>query len=160
MNNDQCLKFDMTHIDSLESLKACGGYLSVKRRVEGEGRFKLGVRGWSALYKKIIFMASAVEDKKAFLEALLLEENVSIARKKAETILGVRVLAKSIDELKIGLDLLISFFSKPAITPYEAYENNKRRNFKNSSRLEGVEMPESAPDESLEEILNKYRESA
>lgn len=160
MNNDQYLKFDMTCIDSLELLKAWGSYRSVKQRIEGAGKFKLGVRGWNALYIKVTHMVSAIEDKRPLLEALLVEDDYAVARKKAEAILGIEILAKSIGELRLGVRALISLFSTSAISPYEAYENNKRKNFISSSRLEGVEIPESVPDESLEDILNKYRESA
>lgn len=38
------------------------------------------------------------------------------------------------------------------------YEKVKYRNFRESSRLDGIELPEEPPTESLEEIVRRYTE--
>ena len=44
-------------------------------------------------------------------------------------------------------------------SPNEIFEKNKKRNFRSSSKLEGIMIPSKPAEKSLEEVLNKYREA-
>ena len=43
--------------------------------------------------------------------------------------------------------------------PYARFEATKRKNFSNSSRLEGITQSEKREQDSLESVLEKYRVS-
>jgi len=76
------------------------------------------------------------------------------AKKKLKTILNINIKIQKKEDLNKGINFLINIFSP--FDPFKKYEEIKFEDFKNSSRLEGIEI--KYPDENitLEEILKKH----
>ena len=64
----------------------------------------------------------------------------------------------NLKKLKKSIVSLVALFSSDYLSPYERYEKNKKKNFKDSSKLEGINMPNCSSKESLEDILNRHME--
>lgn len=150
-------KIDINRIDSLATLMECGSYLSVKKHIENKIGFKLGVRGWKELYRKISYIKNYLECQPANIDEVISSNDFSIAKKKIYEYLEVKIPADNKNELSKKISRLISFFTNKNLSAYEKYELSKRKNFINSSKLEGIEISSVSSGMSLEDILNKYK---
>ena len=156
-----CWLFNMqirtiVNVHDVEDLKSLGAYRVLKNAIEAEIGSKLGVKGWSSLYEKIVSLKSAV--------SLLGKETVIYEGRKFSEVktylskhLGINVKARGWKTLKAKVSALIQLFKSDSFDPYAYYEKTKLKKFRDSSKLEGivVDYPEKAT--SLDSILAKYK---
>lgn len=153
------IKINIQKIKSLESLKKYGTYLTIKRSIEKEIGFKLGGRSWKELYFRITNIVSILKNEKSIIDDILtFEDDFLKTKSKLQNKFQIKIEVKNKRELISKINTFMRFFSYSS--PYEKYEKNKKRNFKNSSKLEGIHLPSNQAESSLDEILNKYRENA
>ncbi|MEZ8056344.1 YhfG family protein [Vibrio atlanticus] len=142
---------------SVEELKLLDSYLGLKRSVEDKLGFKLHVKGWESFFNRIEFLKSLVSKSKKKLERIPDAKPFVEAKREVNNILGFKINVKERSKLKEILSSLISVFSQVVISAHERFESTKIRNFVHSSRLEGIDISNQMPEESLESILAKYR---
>lgn len=148
---------EILKVSSIDELKGLGSYLEIKRFLEDEVDNKLGAKGWSSLFFKIQSLKSTIcTDKEALLSSVhkkpLKESKIRISK-----ILGIKIRAKSKDVLKKKVDAFINVFCSGVFDPYEHYEKTKMKKFKDSSKLEGIDIELGNTEKSLESILAKYK---
>ncbi len=145
--------------ESVEELKLLDSYLELKRSLEEKLGFKLHVKGWASLFKRIDSLKTIISKKKYELETIADNQSLAEAKREVVKILGFKLSAKGRSEFKQMLQSLISLFSNCMDNPYERYELTKNRNFIHSSRLEGIEISANKSEHSLESILERYKVS-
>lgn len=150
---------DIRQVDSIESLKLYGSYLAVKKHIEDRVGFKLGVKGWKDLYMRVSTIKSYIISNPDEIRSILARHKLKSAKESIYQALAVRIPARDLSELSSKIERLVAFFQPSSLSPHERYERNKRRNFINSSKLEGIEIPNDPCNQSLEEIINKYKAS-
>ena len=148
---------DIQQINSLESLKKYGPYHSIKKTIELKIGFRLGVKGWKDLYKKISAIKRYFECGHSDIDIIISANELSLAKTKLYEIFDIKIPAKSRSELSDMVTQLLSFFKKTSLTAHERYELNKRKNFINSSKLEGIDIPSIPNKMSLDDVLKKYK---
>lgn len=141
----------------LNELKALGSYKEIKDSLQLKLDINLKVNGWEALDKRIRSLKSLVSENREKLTEICEFDNFKNAKESVNELLGFKITAKSKDDFKKKISKLIDAFYQGEFDPYARFEETKMRNFKSSSKLEGLEIEE--PDESvtLESILSKYR---
>ncbi|ENC6659157.1 hypothetical protein ABKY47_003666 [Aeromonas hydrophila] len=147
---------EIINVHDVEDLKSLGTYSELKNAIEANIGSKLGVKGWNSLYEKIVFLKSAVsllEKETAIYEGRKFSEAKTYLSKH----LGINVKARGWKTLKTKVSVLIQLFKSDSFDPYAHYEKRKLKNFRDSSKLEGivVDYPEKAT--SLDSILAKYK---
>ncbi|WP_444935313.1 YhfG family protein [Microbulbifer sp. JMSA004] len=142
----------------LDELKALGSYKEIRDSLQSKIDINLKVNGWVALDKRIRSLKSLVSNNKEKLTEICEFSNFENAKASVNELLDLKIKAKSKDDFKKKISKLIDAFYQGEFDPYARFEETKIRNFKSSSRLEGIELEE--PDESItiESILSKYRE--
>jgi hypothetical protein len=156
MQQHKPILLNINEIDDLISLKAQGTYLSLKTAIESHIGFKLGVKGWQSLLSKILVIKNGLKCGSDYFETLIAKETLSASRKKIKEMLGIDIKATSTSQLHERFTLLVALFKAEVFDPYEKYERNKRKNFVNSSRLEGIELPTDSPTVSRQDLISKY----
>jgi viroplasmin and RNaseH domain-containing protein len=149
---------EMQKISSLESLMECGSYLSVKNSIESQIEFKLGVNGWKSLYEKVSNIICYFKSEDSDLNNIVMINKLPIAKSRLYEIFDIKIPAKSQSELSEKVTKLICLFKVSDISAYDKYERNKRRNFINSSKLEGITISNKSTKTPLEDILKKYKD--
>lgn len=142
---------------NLNELRTYGSYFELKNRVEKELDNKLEVKGWDSFFNKIKTLKAIVSSNQKTLEAACRKDNFKESKKEISAILNIRFKAKSWGELKKKVDVFIFVFCSSVFDPYSYYEKTKLKKFKDSSKLEGIDI--EIPDEklSLESVLTKYK---
>ncbi len=143
--------------NNIEELKLLGSYFEVKTHLEKELGIKLGVTGWSSLFDKVNLLNELIHLNKSYLLSICDESSFKESKEKISNIIKVEVRAKSSGELRNKVENLVLVFCNNAFDPYEYYEKTKLNKFKNSSKLEGIDIEISNENESLENILEKYK---
>lgn len=140
-----------------DDLRALGAYRDVKNTIESEIDNKIGVNGWASLSRKITKLKASIALNRSLLLSVCEKNNFRESKKVISKILGIKVTARSWDSLRKKISLIVAFFSSEILDPYEYYERKKLKKFKNSSKLEGIDI--EIPDEktSLESVLEKHR---
>lgn len=141
----------------IQELKSLGSYLEVKRSFEKELGSKLGAIGWKSFFDKVNALKEVVSSNKDYLTSICDENSFKESKNKTSKLLKVKVKARGWGELKRKIEIFITLFCANIFDPYDYYEKTKSEKFKNSSKLEGIEV--QIPDEtvSLESVLAKYR---
>ncbi|MEO5793955.1 MAG: YhfG family protein [Rhodoferax sp.] len=142
---------------NLADLKALGSFREIKTFIENNIDNKLGVKGWDSLYKKIEFLKKAVRLNRNILENSNRKKPLNDCKKEFSKILSIDITARSWQDLKRKIDLVINLFSLKSFDPYVYYEKTKQKKFKDSSRLEGINIESPEKGTSLETIISKYR---
>ncbi len=142
---------------SIDDLKGLGSYLEIKKILEKEVDNKLGVKGWSSLFFKIQSLKSIVFADKEIILSSVHKKSLTESKIEISKILGVKIRAKNKDALKKKLEDFINVFCSSVFDPYEHYEKTKMKKFKDSSKLEGIDIELGNTDKSLESILAKYK---
>lgn len=142
---------------NLYDLRALGSYLEIKNSLEKEIDNKLGVKGWKSLFYKIqVLKESALINK-----SLILKENevksFKESKKAISKTLGINITARGWEDLNRKVNLIIAVFYSEPFDPYKYYEKTKLEKFKESSKLEGINIEFSDKNTSLESVLEKYR---
>ena len=138
-------------------LRSFGSYLDIKNNFEKEIHNKLGVNGWGSLFRKIQKLKNIISSKKDVLVSICDEKSFIESKKEISKILKLKVTARGWSELKIKVDLIIKVFCSGIFDPYEYYERTKQKKFKNSSKLESIDIEYPDENTSLENVLAKYR---
>lgn len=138
-------------------LRSFGSYLDIKNNFEKEIHNKLGVNGWGSLFRKIQKLKKIISSKKDVLVSICDEKSFPESKKEISKILKLKVTARGWSELKMKVDLIIKVFCSGNFDPYEYYESTKQKKFKNSSKLEGIDIEYPDENTSLESVLAKYR---
>lgn len=141
----------------LEELKSIGPYKYVRSTLEESIQANLKVNGWQSLYSKIQALELLVSSNKEVLKNTYNSGTFHQTRKLISEILQLQMKSKNRDELNKSIDILINNFSKIRFDPYKRFEETKIRNFKSSSRLEGINIETQNDSTSLESVLSKYR---
>jgi len=144
-------------VNDVESLRSLGSYGELKSCLEGELGNKLGVNGWNSLFDKIVFIKGAVSLMKDDILSVYGNKSFSESKKYLSESLGIKVKARGWQVLKLKISNLIRLFSVNAFDPYEYYETTKLKKFRDSSKLEGIEVNILDESISLESVLAKYR---
>jgi len=142
---------------TLNELRTYGSYFELKNSFEKELNNKLEVKGWDSFFAKIKSLITIVSSNKEALESVYNNKNLEESKKEISSILTVKVKAKSWSELKQKVDAFIFVFCSSAFDPYSHYERTKLKKFKDSSKLEGIDVDISDEQSSLESVLEKYR---
>lgn len=142
---------------NIQELKSLGSYLEVKRIFEKELGDKLGVIGWKSFFEKVNALKEIVSSNKDYLASICDENSFKESKNKTSKLLKVKVKARGRNELKRKIEIFITLFCANIFDPYDHYEKTKLEKFKNSSKLEGIEV--QIPDETvlLESVLTKYQ---
>lgn len=143
--------------DSIETLRSLGSYYSVKSCLEEALGNKLGVTGWESFFEKINFLKDIVFSNKDHLLAICDGYSFKESKHQVAELLRLRLKARDQRELREKIKKIIAIFCANFFDPYDYYERTKLNKFKNSSKLEGIQI--ETPDEStsLESVLEKYR---
>lgn len=142
---------------NINGLKLFGSYFDVKNSLEKEIDNKLGVNGWESLFFKIQKIKKNVQLKKELLSSDFQGKSFKDSKKWTSEILNIKITAKGWNELKRKVNLIISVFCSGIFDPYEYYERTKLKKFKDSSKLEGIDIEFPNENTSLESVLAKYR---
>jgi hypothetical protein len=78
-------------------------------------------------------------------------------KEKVSEVLGLKIKARSWSKLKSKIEHIIDVLYLSYFDPYEYYEKTKLQKFKNSSKLEGIEIEIPSEKNSLADVLAKYR---
>jgi len=148
---------DVLHADNIDEFKNLGKYLELKSTIEENIDLKLGVNGWDSLFKRIKNLKTSLADNQSLLLLIYSQSTFREAKSKLTQLLGFKVKAKSRNQLKNKIDNLIKYFCQTVFDPYKRFEETKMKNFKNSSKLEGIEIETTNNFNSLESILAKHR---
>lgn len=138
-------------------LRTFGSYLDIKNNFEKEIHNKLGVNGWDSFFRKIQKLKKIVSSNKDLLVSVCNEKSFTESKKEISKILKLKVTARGWSELKRKVSLIIKVFCSGIFDPYEYYESTKLNKFKNSSKLEGIDIEYPDENTSLESVLAKYR---
>jgi len=146
---------ELFNVQDIKSLKSYGSYQDIKNTIEEHIGFKLGVRGWKTLLKKLMILKKNSIENLELIKKIITEYPFYKAKKELSLLLDVKIKIKVKKDFNIAINLLISIFSKLDFDPAKEFENNKLENFKSSSRLESLEI--SHTTESLDDILKKHK---
>ena len=144
-------------VDDLAELKTFGAYLKVKNNVESQLGFKLGVHGWTSLLNKIKQLNIAVQKHQHDLLSICQNDSFKEAKAQVFELLGIKIAVKNKAQLTTKLDTLIECFSESSFDPFQRFEETKLQNFRSSSKLEGIDIPDASQTASLDSILAKYQ---
>ena len=143
--------------DNVVELRSLGSYLDIKNAFEKEIDNKLGVNGWNSFFKTIQRLKKAISSNKDALVSACNQRSFTESKQAISKILEIKVTARERSELTIKVDKMIKVFCSSVFDPYEYYENTKLTKFKNSSKLEGIDIEYLDENTSLESVLAKYR---
>ncbi|NKN31753.1 YhfG family protein [Marichromatium bheemlicum] len=141
----------------IEALKCCGSYLEIKRSIELTLKNKIHTQGWESLFNRIQALKKALSSKHEKISNALKKRSLKESKNEIRLILGINVTARSKNEFSEKIEAFKFLFITPSTDPYQRYEETKKRNFKNSSRLEGIELSGATQHKSLSEIISKYK---
>ena len=146
-------------VTSIEELKALGSFRDVKKDLCSELGFRVSARGWDSLFQKLVTLRESVMCHSAEIEQALQSKSTSSGRSQLQNLLGIRIPGRTRAALKRNVDALMQTFCRPrsALSPYERYEQTRWKNFRSSSKLEDITIPDSNSNHSLEDILAAYR---
>lgn len=142
---------------SVLELRSFGSYFDIKEILEKEIGNKLGVNGWESLFFKIQSIKKIVSSSSKLLVSVCERNSFTESKKEISNILKLKIKARDRQELKLKASLIITTFNLGFFDPYEHYEKTKLKKFKNSSKLEGIEIEYPDESTSLESVLAKYR---
>ncbi len=142
---------------NIQEFRSLGSYFEIKRSFEKELGSKLGAIGWKSFFEKINALKKIVSSNKDYLAFICDENSFKESKNKISKLLKVKIKARGWNELKRKIELFIALFCANVFDPYDYYEKTKLEKFKNSSKLEGIEI--QIPDETvlLESVLAKYQ---
>ncbi|MDD4965124.1 MAG: DUF2559 family protein [Gallionella sp.] len=144
-------------VADLDELKALGSYFDLKKNTEKQLGFKLNIRGWDSLFQSIKRLRSVVPKNKDQFFRICQCYSFNDAKHKIFELLELKIAAKNKKQLEAKLENLVRCFNALHFDPYKRFEETKLKNFKNSSKLEGIEICLSSESSSLESILAKYK---
>ncbi|MEJ2407483.1 MAG: hypothetical protein P8171_25095 [Candidatus Thiodiazotropha sp.] len=142
---------------NIKELQSFGSYVEIKNCIEKEIGSKLGATGWGSLFEKIHTLKESISSNKDNLNSLCYSDSIKESRDKISTLLDLKIKAKNWNDLRRKVDKIISIFSNTSFDAYEYYERTKLEKFKNSSKLEGIEVEIPDKETSIESILEKYK---
>ncbi|KJV08127.1 hypothetical protein [Methylocucumis oryzae] len=142
---------------NVQELKSFGFYCDIKDAIEKEIDIKLGVNSWASLFEKIKSLEEKVQSNKEVILSTYREGNFKETKKKVSEVLGLKIKARSWNKLKSKIERIIDVLYLSDFDPYEHYEKTKLKKFKNSSKLEGIEIEIPSEKNSLASVLAKYR---
>lgn len=142
---------------NVHELRSSGSYYDVKNSIEKELDNKLGVNGWDSFFEKIQALKETVPLNKDYLLSVCKKNSFKESKKEISKLLGINIKARDWLELKNKIKLIINVFCSSAFDPYVYYEKTKLEKFKNSSKLEGIDIEIPSETTSLESVLAKYR---
>ena len=142
---------------SLSQLKALGHFREIKDCLELAIGNKLGVRDWISLYTRIEHIKEAVRSNNVRLKAACTASSFKESKNEISELLNLRITANDRDELTTKANNIINLFHSEPFNSYEYYEKTKLKKFKDSSKLEGIDINIPDAGTSLESILSKYR---
>lgn len=147
---------------AIEELKTHGSFNEVKQRLSAQVGFRLRARSWSGLLATICQIRQALTHRCDDINTALKGKSVHAIRSDLRRLIGVELPGRTLDCLRQQVESLTStfVFCQESESPAARYEKNKKRNFINSSRLEGLEIDENVSEQSLEQILAEYREAS
>lgn len=148
---------EILKVSSLDDLKELGSYLEIKRFLEEKVDNKLAVKGWSSLFFKIQSLKDIICTNKETLLSSVHKKSFKESKVEISKILGAKVRARNKDDLNKKLAAFINVFCFSVFDPYEHYEKTKMKKFKDSSKLEGIDIELGNTEKSLESILAKYK---
>lgn len=142
---------------NLDELRELGSYLEIKNSLEKEIDNKLGVRGWKSLFHKVQVLKESVVVNKSLVTKIDKGKSFKKSKNDISKTLGINITAKSWQDLNRKLNLIIFVFYSEPFDPYSYYEKTKLKKFKDSSKLEGININYSDKNTSLESVLEKYK---
>ncbi len=143
--------------NDIKELKSLGSYFEVKNHIEKELGIKLGVRGWNSLFYKINTLKKFIFQNKYNFSAIFDENSFKNSKDIISKNIGLKVKAKSWRDLRSKIENITIVVCNNIFDPHEYYEKTKINKFKNSSKLEGIDIDVSNESNSLENILAKYK---
>ncbi|WP_311751856.1 hypothetical protein [Proteus columbae] len=142
--------------NNIEDLKLLAPFNELVKIIENELDAKVIATDWISLYKTIISINEFIlwlnsDNSSNYKKSSFLDTKKYLSEK-----LGVSIKAHSWKKLDFKIDKLKKLLVLSDFNPYEYYEKYKLEKFRDSSRLEGLNI--KIPDEpvSLEKVLAKY----
>lgn len=142
--------------NNIEDLKLLAPFNELVKIIENELDAKVIATDWISLYKTIISINEFIlwlnsDNSSNYKKSSFLDTKKYLSEK-----LGVSIKAHSWKKLDFKIDKLKKLLILSDFNPYEYYEKYKLEKFRDSSRLEGLNI--KIPDEpvSLEKVLAKY----
>lgn len=145
------------NVSDLNELKSLGSYHDVKRSIEEELDNKLGIIGWQSFFNKIRTIKEIVSANKEHLSSLCEKGSFKESKNEISRLLKLKITARSWDDLKRKIKNIINAFCPKDFDPYEYYEKTKLIKFRNSSKLENINIEIPHESVSLENVLAKYK---
>lgn len=142
---------------NIQDLKSLGPYLDIKKSFEDEIDSKLGISGWASFFDKINSLKEVISSNKIYLASICDENSFQESKNKTSKLLNIKVKAKSRNDLKRKIERFITLFCSNIFNPYDYYEKTKLEKFRNSSKLEGIEIQVPNKTARLENVLAKYQ---
>jgi len=143
--------------EDVVGLKEFGSFLYVKQLMESQFGLKLGARGWVALTSKFKLLSLSVSENCDNINLLIVKEPFASAKLKVSKLLGFKLTVRNSSELESAVLNLLALSRLGEFDPHKRFEERKLKNFRNSSRLEGIIIPWSCEKKSLDSILAKHR---
>ncbi|GFZ60701.1 hypothetical protein ALP66_04260 [Pseudomonas amygdali pv. photiniae] len=144
--------------DRIDDLQKLGTFIEVKRGIETQLMLKLGVNGWVALFSKLNVLKTALLASKTSVHMAAHENTFREAKRKLSKSLGFQITAHNQAELdRLIQTCSLYVLSRTVVDPRKRFDEKKHRNFINSSKLEGIHIPFTDEETSLEMILAKHR---
>lgn len=142
---------------NVQEMKSFGSYCDIKDAIEKEIDIKLGANSWASLFEKIKSLEEKVQSNKETLLATCKAGNFKETKERISEVLGLKIKARSWNKLKSKIERIIDVLYLSYFDPYEHYEKTKLEKFKNSSKLEGIEIETPSEKASLANVLAKHR---
>ena len=150
-----------SYATTVDELERYGSFSEAKRCLSAQVGFQLRARSWSTLRQMIYQARQALTHRRDDIDAALKGQSVQAVRSELRQLIGIELPGRTLESLQQQIEALIRAFavSQAPQSPAERYEKIKKRNFINSSRLEGLEIKEDVSGQTLEQILAEYREA-
>lgn len=143
--------------ENLDALKSAGSYLCVKKNIETTLGIKLGVKGWDSLFGKLCLLKKTINSQPMQPEQSLSSLPLNTLKQRVWQLLQIKIAARTKSEYLASLKRLWRFFLIEKFDPFKRFEEIKRRNFIESSKLEQLDLSDVQPFSSVQEVVKKYK---
>ncbi|WP_206413080.1 hypothetical protein [Lysobacter enzymogenes] len=148
---------DILVATSQDDLKTRGSFSQIKKTLSSQFGITLAAKSWIALYSLIRKIQALSRKNPAGLPTSGSKE-AQIVRKRLLTVLQRNAVAgSSSGDMDAAVLRTILTINSVAADPKVRYSINRSRNFRHSSRLEGIDVLMPVRNASLDSIIEKHR---
>ena len=160
------LSIKLGNLTNVNELKAYGKYTIVKQLIKEKTGITIKSKDWDSLILQLQSISYSIEQNKEELAYIVKKEdtlktlgNFSETKKYISKLVSHKITAHSWIILRNNIIKLISVFLpiKKEINKYDFFEKNKRVNFINSSKLEGIIISNIPSSKNMADVIKKYK---